>query len=291
MTAEEFNYEFDLLYNNISNNQAPGLDVYEKSVFLTQAQDEILKAYASPKTNKLQEGIDDSERRQIDFSRLLRIKEYTKDECIKGIGNLWKDSYVINISDSNNNNPFYIILNEQVLVNRNINGEKNADAQYILNNYRLQVIPLSYIDYTQIQSRDDYRPPKNQAYRMININPNQNIGLSNKTQYPSIEILLGRNDTLVSYTIRYLKKPYPIILEDLSPLGLSIDGKDKPLNTLQTEDYANDSPCELDPIIHKEILQRAVELAKASYVSTELGTTLALGQQSKTPMGMVTSNK
>ena len=42
MTNEEFNNEFDVLYNNITSNQAPGLDEYEKSVFLTKAQDDIV---------------------------------------------------------------------------------------------------------------------------------------------------------------------------------------------------------------------------------------------------------
>ena len=43
MTTEEFSNEFDVLYNNISSNQSPGLNEYEKSVFLTKAQNEILK--------------------------------------------------------------------------------------------------------------------------------------------------------------------------------------------------------------------------------------------------------
>lgn len=37
MTLQEFSDEFDVLYNNIMSNQAPGLDEYEKSVFLTKA--------------------------------------------------------------------------------------------------------------------------------------------------------------------------------------------------------------------------------------------------------------
>ena len=58
MTIQEFSNEFDVLYNNIMSNQAPGLDEYEKSVFLTKAQNEILKNYFNPKGNKYQEGFD-----------------------------------------------------------------------------------------------------------------------------------------------------------------------------------------------------------------------------------------
>lgn len=74
----EFSNEFDVLYNNITSNQAPGLDEYEKSVFLTKAQDEIVKAYFNPKTNKVQEGFDGNEKRQIDFSMIMRSKVYQK---------------------------------------------------------------------------------------------------------------------------------------------------------------------------------------------------------------------
>ena len=41
-TSEEWSVNFDILYNNISSNQAPGLTEYEKSVFLTQAQEAVI---------------------------------------------------------------------------------------------------------------------------------------------------------------------------------------------------------------------------------------------------------
>lgn len=41
-TSEDWSIEFDLLYNNISSNQAPGLTDYEKSRFLTQAQESVI---------------------------------------------------------------------------------------------------------------------------------------------------------------------------------------------------------------------------------------------------------
>lgn len=41
-TSEEWSVNFDLIYNNISSNQSPGLTEYEKSVFLTQAQEAVI---------------------------------------------------------------------------------------------------------------------------------------------------------------------------------------------------------------------------------------------------------
>lgn len=70
MTCEEFSNEFDLFYNNIMSNQAPGLNEYEKSVFLTKAQDDIIKKYFTLKGNKYNENFDGSIKRNIDFSKL-----------------------------------------------------------------------------------------------------------------------------------------------------------------------------------------------------------------------------
>ncbi len=67
MTTQEFSNEFDVLYNNIMSNQAPGLDEYEKSVFLTKAQLEILKNYFKPKGKKYGQGIEEKAKRQIEF--------------------------------------------------------------------------------------------------------------------------------------------------------------------------------------------------------------------------------
>ncbi len=82
MTNAEFSNEFDVLYNSITSNQAPGLDEYEKSVFLTKAQDEIVKSYFNPRSNKTQEGFDGNEKRQIDFSMIMRSHAYSKITAI-----------------------------------------------------------------------------------------------------------------------------------------------------------------------------------------------------------------
>ena len=84
MKTQEFSNEFDVLYNNIMSNAAPGLNEYEKSVFLTKAQEEIIYNYFNPKGNKYGEGFDDSIKRQMDFSELIK-SDY--GECNGYIGN------------------------------------------------------------------------------------------------------------------------------------------------------------------------------------------------------------
>lgn len=75
MTPSEFSNQFDILYDNITSNQAPGLDDYEKSVFLTKAQEELVKDYFNPINNKLGQGFDGSTKRQYDFSTIVKTVE------------------------------------------------------------------------------------------------------------------------------------------------------------------------------------------------------------------------
>ena len=84
MTTQEFSNEFDILYNNISSNAAPGLNEYEKSVLLSKAQLEIIRNYFNPKGNKYQEGFDMSPKRHIDFSNLVKVVKPLEIDNVHG---------------------------------------------------------------------------------------------------------------------------------------------------------------------------------------------------------------
>lgn len=143
MTKEEFLYQFDVLFNNITSNQAPGLNGYEKSVFLTKAGIEVVKNYVNSKANRLGEGFDDSPKRHIDFSSL--IKE--------------SSDYTTFPSD------ILIILEETC---------KEGDETRV-------VIPLSYVEYIRKLSRPYHLPLKRQVWRVIRQNGNILIGHTNIT--------------------------------------------------------------------------------------------------------------
>lgn len=226
------------------SNAAPGLDEYEKSVFLTKAQEEILKNYFNPKGNKYQEGFDDNEKRQIDFSSLvtvITIPSYSNSQYIK-----IDDRSLLFLMP----NDMLFALNEVCeITENNINRLVN-------------VVPISFIEYSRLISKPYKRPLKNQCWRLIS---------SSSEKDRVFELILPFGSIVPgSYRIRYISRPAPIILVDLSTEypGLSINGI-----TSVTE-------CELDPSIHYEILQRAVELAKSTYTG-DLRTMVELGQRSE----------
>lgn len=150
MTIEEMSNQFDVHYNNITSNQAPGLDEYEKSVFLTKAQNELVKAYFSPALNKTQNGFDDSPIRQADFSTI--ISNCTLNKIINPTNPLKcfdKRAIAYELPAD-----LFISLNEQLF---------SGSVPYT-------VVPITFIDYNRLMSKPYKYPLKYQAWRMITKN-------------------------------------------------------------------------------------------------------------------------
>lgn len=341
MTNQEFSDSFDVLYNNITNNQAPGIDEYEKSIFLTKAQDEIIKAYFDPTLNKSHHGFDQSKRRQIDFSMLIKTGVATE---VTGMTSLFPLGHT----------KFFAVPDRiMMFINESLEVQRGNERKF------LNVVPLDDAEYARLMSKPFKRPIKNQAWRIItNTKVNSvttttdygtlssmlanKLGLPYSTVFNSInnkelefiqnssntniyilsvddtstaltttgivlsaldstvatftleeketmnqyinktvaesksvvELVPGPIDNINTYTIRYIARPRAIILSELE--GVTIDN--------QTAAQS----CELDEILHQEILQRAVELAKAAYMG-DLSSQIALGQASETNMGIATS--
>lgn len=306
MSVEEMDNMFDVLYNNITSNQAPGLNAYEKSVFLTKGQDEILKNYFNPKSkgNNTQEGFDGNVNRQVDFSMLTTVattsatsytyslvtgktdkdgkpvysrteatapkSTYSYTEAYDSDGNVLKDEkdhvlYIRNegtdVSDFGTplfdmrENTKSVTLPSKLMYAINEMVEVTRNDKKIL----LQVVPVKFDEYSRLMCKPYKRPLKYQAWR-----------LTNNDVVNKADIVVGPSDTLTKYTIRYVRRPNPIIVSNLD--GLTIEGK-----STATE-------CELDPILHEEILQRAVELAKVAWTNTgqdNLQAVMQAGQRSE----------
>lgn len=236
-TVDEWNLAFDLLWNNIASDKAPGLEKYEKSVFLTQAQEEIVLEHFSARSNALQEGIDDSARRQADFSIL--IKSATLSTATLNSRGAFRPStrtkYYQFPTDA------LIVLNEEV-----------TDG----NNY-YSVVPLSHEEYARLIMKPYKYPPKGQVWRLITSSASTTVsGSSSSTTVPVVE-LIGKFSTTtpLDYRMRYVQRPQPIILGGF-PTGLSVNGS----STAAT--------CMLPEHLHDEILQRAIMLAKISWIDT-----------------------
>ena len=306
-SLSEFDNQFDVFYNNITSNQAPGLNAFEKSSFLTKAQNELVKNYFDPnsKGNSLGKGFDESAIRQMDFSNLL---ESTEKAPINSTPVIDHRAKVYELPTN-----VFIIINEEIALKGGITsytettyytwngdswlgstsiaedatikgtvssvselpkteltvGDIYAVAISINNSTTLatrQVIPISFQEYMRLMSKPFKEPLKRQAWRLMTKG-----GAANK-----IEIVLPSTDLtkypIRNYVIRYVRKPKPIILTDLSDYGdLTIEGQ------------SSASMCELNESTHDAIIQRAVELAKVAWAgdANDIQTTVTSGQRSE----------
>ena len=289
MTKEEMSNEFDILYNQVNSNQAPGVDEYEKSVFLTKAQDDIIRMYFDPRGNKFQEGFDGSQKRQYDFSTILT---HTK---LQRITDPIYESYDPRAISFKLPKDFFLSTNESVVEE----VEGRDDIIY-------QIIPISYYDYCRLMQKPYQYPPKRAVWRLIteNISTNSGNRINTTPQNNDVQAVSVPNGTIceiigrfvdsnnIQYKMRYVKKPLPILLTAFGSAynDLQIDGHTGDPSDDQDADSTGGISCKLPSGIHHEIVQRAVELCTAIYNPQALGNLVGVGNVSATNLGVVPSN-
>lgn len=150
MNLQEFSTEFDVLYNNITSNQAPGLNEYEKSVFLTKAQAQLVNEYFNARTDGYDGGFDGSEKRQYDFSGLIRVDKLFNvnafKERVSSTEKLDRRSIV-----------FLFPKNYFLAVNEILSDSK----------WQYSIMPLSYAEYQRLMLKPYNFPVKRAAWRIL----------------------------------------------------------------------------------------------------------------------------
>lgn len=229
MTTEEFSNEFDTLLNSYSNVEVFGktpntveVDEYEKSVFLTNAQEEIVIDLYNGK-NPFRDSFEKTEEIRRYLSDLIRTyTTSTKEEGYTGLSN---KSVFFKLPED-----LWFITYEAVNLKDDELGCMDGEG--------ISVIPVTQDEYHRIKKNPFRGPNERRAIR---------LDLSEKV----VEIVSKYN--IDTYLVRYLARPRPIILSKL-PDNLSING------------VSDKTECELNPVIHRAILERAVKLAIRSKV-------------------------
>lgn len=200
MTTEEFSNEFDALLNTYSNSTEFGklhntleLDEYEKSVFLTKAQEEIVIGIYNG-DNPSGNSFENTEEIRRYLSSL--IKTYTTTDKKTGYIGLSNSSVFFELPLD-----LWFITYEAVNLSDSELGCKNGE--------NISVIPIT---------QDEYHRIKNNPFRGTNERRVLRLDLDNKTAELISKYKINK------YLIRYLAKPSPIILSTL-PEELSINGE------------------------------------------------------------------
>lgn len=226
MTNEDFSNAFDTLISAYVHKTEFGqqssladitFDEYEKSLFLTKAQEEIVKALYQEPFEK-----SEANRRQLD----TLVKSMTVAV------NSEKHNKFYHTKVNVNSDTWFIIYEQAVTPVSDIECESNVT---------MDVYPVTHDDYQRIVKNPFRGPTRTRVLRL---------------DTGKLELELVSKLPLGEYRMRYLSKPSPIILIDLSNTDVSIEGETK-----ITE-------CKLSSSTHQLILDRAIQLAIASRVSS-----------------------
>lgn len=241
MSPEQFDIEFDLLFNNISSNQAPGHTPYEKTLFLIEAQDDIVKDLYSGKSGPYE--------KTEETAQYLRVLTEQAD---------------FDVASSQTSNHYSLAQ----ISNTEWEGQLPSDCWFIIYEHAIlndkscstgvpaMVLPVTHNEFYKAQDNPFRGPNKRKILRLL---IGDNVQLFSQSDYQ-----------ILNYSMRYLRKPAPFALPGIergdapdsffTELGVDVE------DSQSVEDITtNGKECELPESLHRAILLRAVQLAKASW--------------------------
>ena len=205
MTNEEFSNGFDILVNSYRRfkdfDKQESLDSiefneYEKSVYLTKAQEELAINFYNGK-NPYGDSFESTEEMRRYLDALVKTKVFTMADALRSIG-VSANSVLFQLPDD-----LAFITMEQITYNDEKLGCYNGSTA--------DVYPVTQDEYSRVKDNPFRGPTKYKAIRLDS---------GDKT----VELVLKY--AIKEYLIKYLSKPEPIILETL-PNGLTIEGASK----------------------------------------------------------------
>ena len=232
MTVTEFSNEFDVLidsyrrfkdFDNKENLDSLDFNEYEKSIFLTRAQEDIVTSFYNG-LNHTQESFEGSEEIRRSLDVLVKTVK-TSTLTTNTNSNLSANSVFAALPL--NTDVWYIVYESVDL------EDSNLKCNSI---YGVSVIPTKHDNLQRILKNPFKRPNER---RVLRLDLTGNV----------VELI--SKYTISKYTLRYISKPEPIILTNLP-------------NNLTINDVGTKNECKLNPVIHRTILEKAVQFALVS---------------------------
>ena len=218
MTNKEFSDGFSTLLNSFGITPNITLDEYEKSTFLTNAQEELIIDIYSGRNVIYGKSFEQTEEIRRYLSNL--VETYETSTKVTGKLGLSQDSVFFEIPQD----TWFITYEVAFLKDSRLGCLDGIEAS---------VVPLPQDDLYRAKDNPFRGPSKDRVLRL-------------DIKSDLAELISKYN--VDKYLMRYISQPTPIILVDL-PDGLSING------------ISTESECELNPVVHRAILERAVQLA------------------------------
>ena len=289
MTGQEMNDEFDLLYDTASE-EAPGLNHFEKSMFLTKGMYELTELRFEQYLNSASKGFHDDEINRdllkgfiasavvelqatptISSNRMAAEGEMSAGVQVDPA--LYK---IYKIEPTTTNSYFFqrpadsmgVIYEDVILRPRDIEADVKVTKQLVAN-----VTPIRYDHIDRLMKNPFMKPRHDLAFRLNH---------SNYDGTSLSEIICDDKYAAFRYRIKYVKRPYPIILVDLFDTyegeHLTIESKHLPYLEVQYEDKIREVAFKIRSdeyeVVYDEMLSNLVNECKVK-ATTQYNTDVA----------------
>ena len=235
MNNTDFSNGFDTLVNSFASkipfgdqvNKADiAFDEYEKSFFLTKAQEELVVGFYTGR-NSYGEAFETTEEMRRYLSDLI-VEEVLEPICNTA-------GFILGM-DWGTKSKFFTLPKDIWFITYEAVKILYPEHHRCGESGTLEVVPIRQDEYNRIR-KNPFRGPNNR--RALRLDLSEGV----------VEII--SNFVIEGYYLRYLRKLNPIVLTDM-PEDVTVDNVGVP------------SPCELHESLHQRILERAVMLALQS---------------------------
>jgi len=184
MNSQDMKREFLILYDKITNFDAPGYEEVEISIFLTKAQERLTLSSLRAKSNKYDEGFEETE---------IRRKEL--NELVKGVDIILPSSLQLGALP---NGTLYTLPDDLLLCISEEVTTSSEDA--CKDGKRLRIKPTTHDEYAMNRSNPFKRPNIHRYVWRLDYENNQH------------ELITDGTFNISTYHLRYVKKLQPIII-------------------------------------------------------------------------------
>lgn len=185
MTAVEMQEEFLILYDKITNFDAPGYEDDEISRFLSRAQERFVLHVYNPMGNKYVTGFEGTEKRRKDLSELVENAELTA---------------ATNQTNAKIDGTFFELPTNFLYSIQEEAGINSSDPCYN-HSTQVEVKPITH-DYYLKNKKNPYKKPYGELIWRLDFSSN---GVAKRH-----ELITDAATTVTIYRVRYIKKPVPI---------------------------------------------------------------------------------
>lgn len=245
-TVDEWLAAFNLEYNNLTSNQAPGLEIYEISLLLTDAQDDVVTALYN---GTLGNAFESTEQVTNLLSTLVDQKTVT---TTLSTGDAYKTLFAKPSDTADKSLPKSYVFDLSTVTDILLKTfERCTLTGTTCGTTKAIVVPVTQ-DEVWATVRNPFKGPnERRVLRLSYSTPRTEVTENHYHAIQYVEII--SNYAVSDYTVRFIKRPSPIILGNLGTLTIRGESSQK--------------ACSLPEELHQLILSEAVKSAKAIWLN------------------------